>query len=115
MNFFKKLIQFLKDVANDESIPEKDKKILLAMIALVISPIDLIPDWVPLFGQVDDFILICLIADYFFDVLDDEVLLRHFPWDMKSFVKVKKLARFLSLFVPHGIKKKLWSYVGSPY
>ncbi len=115
MNFINKLIEFLKNVANDQRIPEKDKKIILALIALVISPIDLIPDWIPIFGQIDDFIILCLIADYFFSVLDDEVLLSHYPWDMKSFVKTKKMAKFLSLFVPHNLKKKIWTYVGSPY
>jgi uncharacterized membrane protein YkvA (DUF1232 family) len=115
MKFFKDLIQFLQNVANDVRIPPKDKKILLAMIALIVSPIDLIPDWLPIVGQLDDFVLICIIADYFFSVLDQEVLLSHYPWGMKSFIKTKRTAKFLSLFVPRTFKRKIWSYVGSPY
>lgn len=115
MTFFKKLKEFIVNTANDERIPERDKKILLAMIALIISPIDLIPDWIPFFGQLDDLILISIILDYFFRVLDDRILLSHYPWGMKSFVRLKSIARFLEFLVPRFVKKKLWSYVGDPY
>ena len=53
MKFLQDLKKFLMDVANDERIPSRDKKVLLAMIALMLSPIDLIPDWIPLFGLLD--------------------------------------------------------------
>ncbi len=115
MKFFNDLKDFLKDVANDERIPARDKKIILALIALVISPFDLIPDWIPIFGLLDDLIMLSIIMDYFFQVLDREILLSHWPWGMKSFVRIKSVAGFMQNFVPRFIKKKLWTYVGSPY
>jgi uncharacterized membrane protein YkvA (DUF1232 family) len=115
MKFLKDLTQFLKDVANDERIPSKDKKILLAMIALIISPFDIIPDWLPIFGQLDDIILISIILDYFFRVLDSQILLSHWPWTMKSFSKIRAIARILQFFVPRFVKKRLWAFVGEPY
>lgn len=115
MKFFKDIIAFLKNVANDERIPERDKKMLLALIAFVLSPIDLVPDWIPVFGQLDDLIVISIILDYFFRVLDERILLSHWPWDMKNFVRVKSIARLLQFFVPRFVKKKMWAYVGDPY
>lgn len=115
LNFMKKILKFLQDVANDPVIPERDKKILLALIALIISPIDLIPDWIPFVGMIDDYFLLCLILDYFFTVLDQDVLLKHYPWGMKSFIALKKLSKLLSRPVPRFLKKRLWKYVGSPY
>ena len=115
MKFFKDLKKFLFDVANDERIPGRDKKVLLAMIALMISPIDLIPDWIPLFGLLDDLILLSIILDYFFTVLDSQILLSHYPWGMKSFANLRKIARAMQFFVPKFVKKRLWKYVGSPY
>jgi uncharacterized membrane protein YkvA (DUF1232 family) len=114
MKFFRDLIGFLKNVAHDERIPSKDKKILLAMIALIISPFDIIPDWLPLVGQIDDLIMIAFILDYFFQVLDSRILLSHWPWDMKSFARVRAMARVLQFFVPRYVKKRMWSYVGDP-
>ena len=115
MKFFTELRDFIKNVAQDKRIPERDKKVILAMLALIISPIDLIPDYIPIFGLLDDVILIALILDYFFKVLDQEILLSHFPWTMKSFVRLKKVAEFFAMFVPGFVKKRLWKYVGSPY
>ncbi len=115
MTFFTKLKTFITDVANDTRIPSKDKKILLAMVALVLSPFDIIPDWIPVFGIIDDVIIISIILDYFFEVLDSQLLLSHFPWNMTRFAQVRRVSRALQIFVPKFIKKKLWSYVGSPY
>ncbi len=115
MSFFKKLKQFLVNVSKDERIPSRDKKIILAMVVLIISPVDLIPDWIPLLGQLDDVILISIILDYFFRVLDSIILLSHYPWGMKSFSFLRGIARAMNFFVPHWVQKRLWKYIGSPY
>lgn len=115
MNFFKKLKEFLINTANDERIPSRDKKILLVMIGLLISPLDLIPDWIPVIGLLDDLIILSFIMDYFFSVLDSRILLSHFPWDMKAFARLRAMARTLQFLVPQFIKKRLWQYVGDPY
>lgn len=110
IKFFKDLIHFLKAVAEDPRIPSRDKKVLLAMIALVISPIDLIPDWIPIFGVMDDIVILALIFDYFFETLDTEVLLSHYPWGMKSFTFVRRSSRLISSLAPQKFKRWLWSY-----
>jgi uncharacterized membrane protein YkvA (DUF1232 family) len=112
---FKDLVGFVKNVAQDPRIPEKDKRILLALIALIASPIDLIPDWIPVFGQIDDVVILSLILDYFFRVLDSEVVLSHYPWGMKSFARIKRVATFVSALAPRAVKDRLWSYTGNPY
>lgn len=115
MSFFKKIKDFVTNVSTDERIPSRDKKIIMAMVILILSPIDLIPDWIPFFGQIDDVILLSIILDYFFRVLDSVILLSHYPWGMKSFSILRSIARSLNFLVPNWIKKKLWSYIGSPY
>lgn len=111
----KKIIQFLKDVANDERIPPRDKTVLLALIALVVSPIDLIPDWIPLFGQIDDLILIGIILDYFFNKLDDKILLSHYPFGMKSFIALRRYSRMVTWVTPQYLKDRIWAYEKTPY
>lgn len=114
-NFFINLKNFLTNTAADERIPERDKKILLAMVALIFSPIDLIPDWIPVIGLLDDAIILALVLDYFFDVLDQNILLSHYPWGMKSFARIRRFARFTSFLVPNVIKNNLWKYTQDPY
>lgn len=115
MKFLKDLRDFLFNTARDPRIPERDKKVLLGMIALLLSPFDLIPDWIPLFGILDDLIIFSIVMDYFFTVLDQNILLSHYPWGMKSFVRLKSITHVTQFFVPRFVKKKLWKYVGSPY
>lgn len=115
MTFFTKLRDFLTNTANDERIPSRDKKIVLAMVALILSPFDFIPDWIPIIGLLDDVILLSIILDYFFSVLDSRILLSHFPWDMKAYARLKAIAKGMQFLVPRFLKKKLWSYVGDPY
>ncbi|MEZ4871440.1 MAG: DUF1232 domain-containing protein [Bdellovibrionales bacterium] len=110
MGAIKKFIQFLKDVANDPVIPERDKKVLLAMIVLVVSPIDLIPDWIPIIGLLDDIIILALILDYFFEILDSDVLLKHYPFGMKSFVATRRLSRMITTLSPSFIRDHVWKY-----
>ncbi len=115
MSFFRKLKEFIVNVSKDERIPSRDKKIILAMVVLIISPIDFIPDWIPFLGQLDDLILLSIVLDYFFRVLDSNILLSHYPWGMKSFAVLRNIARSLNLFVPNWIQKRIWKYIGSPY
>lgn len=111
----KDLAGFVKNVAQDPRIPDKDKKMLLGLLALIASPIDFIPDWIPVFGQIDDVIILALILDYFFRVLDNDILLSHYPWGMKSFTRIKRGATFISYLAPQAIKDRIWSYSKSPY
>lgn len=115
MEFFKKLTGFIRAVAADERIPGRDKKILLGMLALVVSPVDLIPDWIPVFGLLDDIILIALMLDYLFNVLDDQILLSHYPWGMKSFASVRRGARVVTALTPRFIRDKIWKYEAGPF
>ena len=112
---FKELIKFIQDVAKDERIPSRDKKIVLACVALIVSPIDLIPDWIPIIGIIDDMVLLALILDYFFEVLDSEILLSHFPWSMKRFVFIRRCARVITLITPRFLRHRIWRYESSPY
>jgi uncharacterized membrane protein YkvA (DUF1232 family) len=108
-------LDFVKNVANDERIPAADKKILLLMVALLISPFDIIPDWIPVIGLLDDLVILAIVLDYIFNHLDQEILLSHYPWGMKSFVRSRRVARFVATIAPAWIKRRVWSYKPSVY
>jgi|SRR5690606_25375358 len=114
-NFFSDLTNFIKNVANDSRIPDRDKKIILGLLVLIVSPVDLIPDWIPVIGLLDDAVLLAIILDYFFDVLDQDILLSHYPWGMKSFARLRRASRLISFLTPEAVKSRLWKYQGDPY
>lgn len=115
MDFFKKLHGFLKSVSDDPRIPKRDKTVILALLILVISPIDLIPDWIPILGWLDDLVILALVLDYFFEYLDQEVLLSSFPWSLRTFIWLKKSSRIISRLAPKTLKRLIWSYKPDVY
>jgi uncharacterized membrane protein YkvA (DUF1232 family) len=115
MKFFKDLISFIRNVAQDPRIPERDKKVLLVFLALVVSPFDIIPDWIPLFGVLDDAVIVAIILDYLFNHLDQEILLSHYPWGMKSFLRTRRAARFVAVITPSWVKERIWQFKPSVY
>ena len=115
MEWFKKLVKFIKDVAGDERIPDRDKTVVLALLALIISPIDLIPDWIPILGQLDDLVMLALVLDYLFQRLDQNILLSHYPWGMKSYIRLRGMARIIAFFTPNTLRDRIWKYKPDPY
>ncbi len=109
------LVQFVKDVSEDTKIPSRDKKVLIALVVLIVSPVDFIPDWIPIIGQLDDIVMIALVLDYLFNTLDDDVLLSHWPFSFKAFARMRRAARILATLAPGFLKRRLWKYSGSAY
>lgn len=106
---------FVKNVSVDERIPARDKKVILALVALIISPIDIIPDWIPIIGVLDDLIILAIVLDYLFNVLDQNILLSHYPWNMKSYTWVRRAAKTVTGLTPAFIKNWIWKYKPDPY
>jgi uncharacterized membrane protein YkvA (DUF1232 family) len=113
--WFKKLSRFVQDVSKDERIPERDKIVLAGLLALIVSPVDFIPDWIPVVGQLDDIVMIALVLDYLFGQLDEMILLSHYPWGMKSYARVRAFARVMGLLAPGFLKRRIWAYLPDPY
>jgi uncharacterized membrane protein YkvA (DUF1232 family) len=49
---------------------------LVAMALYLLSPFDLLPDWIPLLGWIDDLMLISIVLPLFLRLLPADVLLR---------------------------------------
>jgi uncharacterized membrane protein YkvA (DUF1232 family) len=52
--FIKDVALLLKDCAFDARVPRVDKWILVAVAVYLLSPVDLVPDRVPVVGRIDD-------------------------------------------------------------
>lgn len=106
--FFTKIGSFVKGLYNDPDIPKRDKVIFGVCLMLVVSPIDVIPDVIPIIGVIDDFILIATLLDYVFEILDPAILKRHYPWSDKSLERLKRLSKMVSRFAPSSLKNNIW-------
>ena len=104
-------VRFIRDVASDERIPARTKAILLGMLAWLASPVDLIPDFIPILGYFDDLIVIVLLLDFAFNELPIEVLRDHYRGDEGDLLKMRKRTRWIGRCVPNALKRKLWGPV----
>ena len=63
-SLFKKLPLNLKDiikVIKSSKIPLKVKLSIIVLLLYIVSPIDLIPDFIPVIGQLDDLVVVGLL------------------------------------------------------
>lgn len=103
-----KIVDFVKNVASDERIPLQNRVILGGLLMYLMTPIDLIPDFIPIIGWLDDAFITILILDYVFNSADTEIILEHYPWNKQHFKKVRTYVDRLSWLIPSGLKKLLF-------
>lgn len=104
----RKLIDFAKAVSQDERIPLQNRVLLGGLILYLVTPIDLIPDFIPIIGWLDDAFVTILVLDYLFNSGDTEVIMEHYPWDKQHFKKMKGYVERLAWLIPAGLKKVLF-------
>ena len=54
------VVLLLKDLASDPRVPRADKMVAGLAAAYLVSPVDIVPDWLPGIGQADDIAIIML-------------------------------------------------------
>jgi uncharacterized membrane protein YkvA (DUF1232 family) len=50
--------RFYRRVATHPRVPLASRLLLGAALAYLVSPVDLIPDWIPVLGQLDDLLIV---------------------------------------------------------
>ena len=59
--FIPDCIALVRRLLADPEVPRRHKLLLLALIAYLLCPIDLVPDFIPVAGQLDDAILVVVV------------------------------------------------------
>ncbi len=54
----KEKVRYVRCIATDARTPRISKFLILAALAYLASPIDLIPDFIPVLGQLDDIVIV---------------------------------------------------------
>ena len=58
------VLRLLRSLIGDRSVPLDVRLVLIGLLAWIVSPIDLIPEFIPVLGPVDDAIVTVLILRY---------------------------------------------------
>ena len=74
---FKKEIQFYQAVLKDPRTPKLSKFFLCLAVGYALNPIDLIPDFIPILGYLDDLVIIPVLIFIAVKLIPAEILREH--------------------------------------
>ena len=66
-------------LARDPAVPRRRRLALVAVAAYLASPIDLVPDFIPVAGQADDALLVALVLRWLVRGAGPALIERHWP------------------------------------
>jgi uncharacterized membrane protein YkvA (DUF1232 family) len=112
MSYIAELPAFLRllwGLLRDSRVEIVDKLLVAGAIAYIVAPIDLIPDFIPFLGEVDDVFLLVLSIRRLLKNAGRKVLLSHWsgnPEDLRQ-INLEKVLSAASFFLPRRIRRRL--------
>lgn len=103
------LVRLIARLVGDPMLPRAAKIALAAAVVYLASPLDLIPDFVPIAGYLDDLLLISVVVDGVLNWVDRGLILRYWPGSPDSLERVARAARMLAVWVPGRVKARIFS------
>jgi uncharacterized membrane protein YkvA (DUF1232 family) len=93
----------------DPVLPRTAKIALAAAAVYLLSPIDLVPDFIPFLGYLDDVVLAAVLVDGILNYVDRALVLKYWPGTPHSLEKLARAARLLSGWVPRRLKARVFA------
>ena len=103
------LAGLIAKLVRDPSLPRPVKIALVAAAVYLVSPIDLVPDFIPFLGYVDDLLLASIVLDGVLNFVDRDLVLRHWPGSERSLNDLARTARLLTSWIPRRVKRRIFS------
>ncbi|MBI2323965.1 MAG: DUF1232 domain-containing protein [Chloroflexi bacterium] len=86
------LVRLFRGLLGDPRVPLRAKAVLLVGIVWIASPIDLIPEFVPIAGPLDDAIVAALVLAYVSRAVGRDVVREHWHGDPTTLARLLRLA-----------------------
>ena len=86
------LIRLLRRLAADPELPRGIRVRLVLLLAYLVSPIDLVPDFIPVLGYADDAIIVAIALRSVTRRAGPGALARHWPGTPDGLATVRRLA-----------------------
>ena len=103
------LVRLIARLVGDSMLPRGAKIALAAAMLYLASPFDLIPDFIPIVGYLDDLLLASLIVDGILNWVDRGLILKYWPGTPDSLERLARAARMLAVWVPRRIKTRIFA------
>ena len=103
------VVRLIARLASDATLPRPAKIALGAAAVYLLSPVDLIPDFIPLVGYIDDILLAALLVDGVLSYVDRALVLKYWPGTADSLDRIARAAHLLAAWVPRRLKARIFS------
>jgi uncharacterized membrane protein YkvA (DUF1232 family) len=101
--------RFLKLIARlmrDPRVPPRQKAVLFLLLVYLASPVDLIPDFIPGLGQLDDLVLGAFALDGILNHVPEECIHEHWDGDDDLLQVIREILVIATGMVPDWLKKR---------
>ncbi|HDH02750.1 MAG TPA: DUF1232 domain-containing protein [Actinobacteria bacterium] len=98
------LAKLLSRLARDPRVPARSKRFAGLMAAYLISPIDLIPDFIPLIGKTDDVVLAAFTINHLIQSAGYEVVREHWDGSDEVLGYLADAVDFIAGLVPRTVR-----------
>src|SRR5436190_3344113 len=90
--FIPDCILLVTRLARDPRVPRRRKVVLLGLVGYLALPFDLVPDFIPVAGQLDDAIIVALVLRHFVRAGGEPLIRELWPGPRRSLDLVLRLA-----------------------
>ncbi|HEX2052567.1 MAG TPA: DUF1232 domain-containing protein [Actinomycetota bacterium] len=97
-----------RGLATDTRVPRRNKLIFAGVAAYLVMPVDLIPDWLPGIGRLDDLIMLCVALDSVLNHVPQKVLDDYWQGDQAVLDTIRSIVSTAIEFVPPQLLRTLY-------
>jgi len=97
----------------DRRVPFRVRTALLGLGIYLVSPFDIIPDFIPGVGRIDDAIVLLLLVDGVLNQIDETILLDHWTGHALTLRRLRDAARVVGNFVPQKFRRFLFGKIAA--
>ena len=101
-----RLLKLVWRLARDPRVPARVKATLVVLGGYLAWPHDILPDFIPGLGQLDDIVAIAFVLDQLLNRVSPEVVREHWDGDEDILELVQEVLDISTGFVPGWLKKR---------
>ncbi|HEV2756674.1 MAG TPA: DUF1232 domain-containing protein [Actinomycetota bacterium] len=104
-----RLARLLWRLSRDPRVPARAKATLFILAGYLLSPVDVVPDFIPGIGQLDDLVVVAFALDQMLNRVPDEVVRSHWDGDEDVLEVVRQVLDISTAYMPGWLKKRFSS------
>jgi uncharacterized membrane protein YkvA (DUF1232 family) len=108
-----RIVQLLVRLMRDPRVSRADKLLVGALLTYVATPVDIVPDFIPLAGQVDDLFAIALVLLRLVANSGERVLEEHWAGPPDLLPWIHRVAQFSRIFLPDRVARAVADRFGN--